>query len=214
MERFITQGFDSLECRDPVTMMVINVGMSVMKGIQQSNAIEAQTQAQQNQLQAQANAARYNAEVSRQNAEIVRGQTEAQLDKADREKRLRQGAARAAGGASGAGTESFGDILFSSAMQEELDLLTIQSDGLLRENSFLQSAGLDTMQSNALTSQIPLVGAAGKASQGAAMLSGLSGAVGGFSGGIGGGGGGGPENFGKAFGPSRVPVPSIKPGRF
>lgn len=96
-----------------------------------------------------------NAAVSRQNAERVRQQTEAQKETQDRERRLRLGANIAAGGASGVGIESFGDVLSSSAMQEELDLLTLESEGLLRSRDFETQAELQKLQGRqALSSSI------------------------------------------------------------
>lgn len=163
-------------CCSPMTL--VSVGLSVVGGMMEQKAIQAQTAAQQAQVQAQINASRYNQEVAQQNAEIVRGQTEAELDKADRERRLRLGANRAGAGASGVGAESFGDTLRSSAMQEELDLLTIQSEGLLRERSFLNTAGLEANQQAGLQQQIPLIGKAGQMKSAAAIVSGTSKAIG------------------------------------
>ena len=154
----------------------------VASGIQAGNAAESQANAQANQLQAQANADRYNAEIAGQNAGVVAGQTEAQLDRADRERRLRMGTARAAGGASGIGLENFGDILQSSAAQEELNLLTIQSEGALREREFTTGASLLNTSAQNSINQISGVKAAGKASKTAAILGGVSKGLGSFSG--------------------------------
>lgn len=174
-------------CCDPVTMAVVAIGGQVLGGIAQSNAIKADTAAQTAQLQAQADADRFNANVARENANIVEGQTKAELDKADRERRIRMGAARAAGGASGVGIDSFGDILQSSAAQEELDLLTIKSEGLLKKRSFEQTAGLNEASSQNRLNQIPLVKSAGRSRSGSAILSGISsGASTGYSMGLGG----------------------------
>lgn len=165
----------------------IAMGAQVLGGIAQSNAIKAETAAQQAQLQAQADADAFNASVARENAQIVEGQTQAELEKADRERRIRMGRARASGGASGVGIDSFGDILQSSAAQEELNLLTIESEGLLKKRSFEQTAALDTASSQNRLNQIPLVKKAGKARSAAAILGGISsGASTGISSGLGG----------------------------
>lgn len=115
-------------CRDPITMMVISTAFQAIGAIQQGQAAKAE--------------ADYNATIAEQNAAITRQQTQAQLDTQDRERRLRAGAAMAAAGASGTGIESYGDILQSSAMQEELDLLTLKSEGLLRERDFTNQASV------------------------------------------------------------------------
>lgn len=192
MDKFITEGHCFSECRDPLT--IASVGLSVVGGMMEQRAIASQTAAQTAALQAQANAARYNAELNQQNAQIARGQTEAEMDKADRERRLRMGTMRAGAGASGVGSESFGDLLMSSAMQEELDLLTIQSEGMLRERNYLAGAQLDTMQSQSYSSQIPLVKSAGKAKSAASLLSGVSSGIGGMN-------FGGSPSGAKPFGP-------------
>ena len=88
------------------------------------------------------NAAKANARIADNNAETTRQQTAVAVDKQDRERRLRTGSAIAGAGASGVGVQSFGDVLSSSAAQEELDLLTLKSEGLLKENDFLTDASL------------------------------------------------------------------------
>lgn len=138
------------------------------------NAAKAESAAQQAQLQAQADAYAFNAKVNAENAKIAEGQTQAALDKADRERRIRLGRNIASGGASGTGLESFGDILQSSAAQEELNLLTIKSEGLLKQRSFLQGAALDTAASQNTANQIPLVKSASKAKGATALLGGVS----------------------------------------
>lgn len=116
-------------CRDPITIAVVaSTAFQAIGAIQQGQAAKAE--------------ADYNARISEQNAEISRQQTKAQLDTQDRERRLRAGSAIAAAGASGTGIESFGDVLSSSAMQEELDLLTLKSEGLLRERDYTNQASL------------------------------------------------------------------------
>jgi hypothetical protein len=112
-------------------------------------------------------AADYNATIARQNAETTKQQTQAALDKQDRERRLRLGANIAASGASGVGMESFGDIMASSAMQEELDMLTIESEGLLRSRDFEAQANMYDVQGRNAMSQA-IIGA------GSSVLGGVS----------------------------------------
>ena len=89
------------------------------------------------------------AQISEQQAELMKLQQALVTEKQDRERRLRRGANIAAAGASGTGIESFGDILQSSAMQEELDLLNIQSQGLLKERDFKTEARLSKARGSA-----------------------------------------------------------------
>lgn len=159
------------------TLTTLGALAGVASAIGGAKAADAQSAARQAQLQAQADADAFNARVAEQNAEIVRGQTAAQLEKADRERRLRLGASIAAGGASGLGIDSFGDILQSSAAQEELNLLTIENEGLLRERNFLTQGNLLTSSSQNTLNQIPLVKDAGKAKSASAILSGVSSAA-------------------------------------
>ena len=99
--------------------------------------------------------AKFNARVAEQNAETVRQQTIAQTETQDRERRIRRGRAIARGGASGVGIESFGDVLASSAEQERLDLLTLESEGLLRQRDFETEAELQrSAGDNAFTNSV------------------------------------------------------------
>lgn len=155
-------------------------GLQVFQSLQQAKATDAQTQAQTRSLQAQADADAFNATIAEQNAEIVRGQTAAELEVANREKRLRQGSAIARAGGSGVGIGSALDILQDNAAQEELNLLTIKSEGLLRERNFLTQSNLLTTSSQNTAGQIPLVKSAGSASKAASVLSGVSKGIGKF----------------------------------
>jgi hypothetical protein len=155
----------------------IGIGSQVLGGLQQANAAKAEGRAQAAQLQAQADAYAFNANVARENAKIVEGQTAAALNKADRERRIRLGKNIAAGGASGVGLDSFSDILQSSSAQEELNLLTIKSEGLLKERSYLQNAALDDASSLNTRNQIPLVKAATKSKSAANIIGGISGGI-------------------------------------
>lgn len=152
----------------------VGIGMQVLGGIQQANAVKAETAAQQAQLQAQANAYKFNADVARQNAAIVEGQTKAEVEKADRERRMRLGRNIAAAGGSGSGIGGAMDLLQSSAAQEELNLLTIKSEGLLKQRSYLNNAALDTASAGNTLNQIPLVKKAGAAKSAAGIIGGIS----------------------------------------
>lgn len=158
-------------------LAIASIGTSLLGSFQRANAIESQTQAQVRQQQAQVQADQYNERVARQNAQIVEGQTRAELEKADRERRLRVGRSIANAGASGIGIESFGDVMSSSAEQEELDLLTIQNEGFLKQREFTTRADLLNSSAASTKSQIPLTKAAGKSSKSAAILSGISGGL-------------------------------------
>jgi len=104
-------------------------------------ASAASTFSQGRQQQAVAD---YNTSIARQNAQIAEQQTKAELDVADRQRRLRLGANIAAGGASGVG-QPF-DILSDNVAQETLNLLTLESEGLLKKRSFEQQAALSKLQ--------------------------------------------------------------------
>ena len=147
---------------DPFT--IATTAFSVLGSIQQARAQEAQ-------LEAQAQAAAFNQRVAEQNAEIVRQQTDANIERQDRERRLRAGQARAQMGASGISGGSFLDILQSSAAQEELDLLTLENEGFLRQRDF--------------STQADLLGAQAENARGQARQSVAAGIMGGVSSGLG-----------------------------
>jgi hypothetical protein len=134
------ENFGMNECCDPVTAITIaSAAFSAVGAIRQGNAAKAE--------------ADYQAQIAEQNRGIVAQQTQAQLEVQDRERRIRRGRSIASSGASGVGIESFGDILASNAEQERLDVLTIQSEGLLRQNNYTQEANLARARgSNAQTS--------------------------------------------------------------
>lgn len=161
------------------------VGGGLLGGASDGYAQQYQYQAQQQQLRAQQQAAEYNRLIALQNAQIVEGQTRAELEKADRERRLRQGAAIASAGASGIGIESFGDIMQSSATQEELDLLTLESEGMLRKREFETQAGLLGAEASSYGAQIPMVQSAARSSASAARTGTAARVIGGISSGLG-----------------------------
>lgn len=95
------------------------------------------------QGQAQKQAADFNARVAEQNAVIARQQGQADAERHDRMTRLRRGAAVASAGGSGVTLDSFDDLLADSAMQEELDRLTIIHNADLAARGFTNTATLD-----------------------------------------------------------------------
>ena len=112
-------------CQDPVTVTMLTIastGLQAISAIKEGQAASAE--------------AKYTSQVADRNAQISQQQTEQALETQDRERRLRRGAAMASAGASGVGIESFGDILSSSAAQEEMDLLNIKNEGLLQQQNF------------------------------------------------------------------------------
>lgn len=82
---------------------------------------------------AKSSAAEFNAAQARRDAEQTRLQTEADVERADRERRLRLGANIAKGAARGIGQPL--DILRDNAAQEELNILTIKNRGGLTHRS-------------------------------------------------------------------------------
>ena len=114
---------------DPVTIMVVaSTAMSAMSSIKEGQAASSE--------------AKYQSTIADQNATRAREQTNADLETQDKDRRLRRGASVASAGASGVGVDSFGDVMASSAMQEQLDMLTIKSNGLLAERGFEADASL------------------------------------------------------------------------
>lgn len=122
---------------DPVTLAIIGTVTSVVGQFSQMQAQQAQYEAQEN--------------TARANATLAANQTQAELDKADRERRLRLGANIASQGASGISGGSSLDILDDNLTQETLNYLTIESEGNFRRDSYLASA--DNINSQAKSSK-------------------------------------------------------------
>lgn len=133
-------------------------GSQVASMFAEGQAAKTQAKAQMQQQQAAAQAAEFNAKIAQENAATVASNTAAEAAKADRERRLRSGANIA--GSGGSGNLSFLDIAMDNAAQEELNILTIKQQGLLKERSYLQQAGLDLAEAQGARSQIPLIGKA------------------------------------------------------
>ena len=100
---------------------------------------------QMQQAESQARASEFNAQAGQEKAGIQVTQTAADVERAQREGRARKGAARAAAGATGGIGGSALDILESSAVQEELDILTIRQRGAIAEKDLLTGARLDIL---------------------------------------------------------------------
>lgn len=134
---------------------------SIFSGMGQNAAEEEAAIAQQ---QAAANAAAFNAEIARKNAAIEESKTQAELEKADREKRLRLGGNIASAGASGMSFSgsSLIDILSDNAAQEELNIGTIKQQGFLAKQNYLQQAGLYNASAANAAGQISGIKKAGK----------------------------------------------------
>lgn len=152
----------------------VSLGLSFLGGMQQRNAVEAQGQAAIQQQRAQAQADVYNRQISLQNADTVKQQTTAQLETQEKQKRLRAGQAIANAGASGIGIENFEDVFRSNSAEEELDLLTIQSEGALKANQYIQQANLYGMSGQAALDQVPYIKSATRSSKAASVISGVS----------------------------------------
>lgn len=152
----------------------VGLGLNLLGGMQQARASAIQSQAQQQQLQAQAAAATYNQRIAEQNVGIVNQQTQARLEQQDRDRRLRAGAAVASAGGMGIGIENFSDILRANAAQEELDLLTIKSEGALQARDYQTQAQMYGASATGATAQIPLVKRAASASKTAQIISSVS----------------------------------------
>ena len=109
----------------------------------------------------ESSAAKYNARVNEQNAEIARQQTTADLEKAERDKKIRIGKNIARAGASGTGLMSYSDLIAGNAAEEELDILTIKHAGQLKEIGYTNSASLDRVSAkNAKSSGLIKAGTA------------------------------------------------------
>lgn len=195
--KFIAEGFQPKECSGPLAALAPVMGaigttgavggtlgtaltiaggvMGAIGSIQQGMAAKA--------------SADYNAQIAERNALIARQETKAAKETQDRERRLRVGANIARAGASGVGAEAFGDLFSSSAVQEELDLLTLQSRGLLKEQDYQMSAGLSRME--------------GKAAQTAGMIGAGTSLIGTASKVVSSGGFGSPKTTQQPFGPFR-----------
>lgn len=120
------------------------------------------------QGRARADASEFNAQIAEQNAALARQQGAENADRTRREGRRRAGAIRAAFGASGVSLEGSPiDVLTDQAVENELDALTAENQGLLQSTAFQNTASLD--RANARNSRTgAIIGA------GASLLSGAS----------------------------------------
>jgi hypothetical protein len=112
---------------------VASTAVSAVGAIQQGKAAQA--------------SAKFNADMMSRNAQIARQQAAAEEEKHRRLTYMRQGAARAAYGASGVSIEGSPlDILEQSAAQEELDALNIRYRGEIGAQSAEGQADLSLMR--------------------------------------------------------------------
>ncbi len=138
-----------------------------MSGILDFAASGVQAAGQLQQSESQARASEFNAQAGQEKAVIQVTQTAADVAKGRREGRARAGASRAAAGALGGISGSALDILESSAVQEELDILTIRQQGAVAEKDLLTGARLDILEAKS-TRAAGKVGAAATVIGGAA----------------------------------------------
>lgn len=107
----------------------------IAMGLQVAGAIQESRQEDAN-LKALAQAEERNSEISSRNQKITEQQTEANVEAADRQRRLRLGANIAAMGASGISGGSGLDILDDNLTQETLDILNIRREGVLASQNY------------------------------------------------------------------------------
>lgn len=105
--------------------------------------------------QSSAAASKANAQIAANNAAIAESQTEAQLERQRKVGLITSGAARAVAGSRGLGTGSAYDILSDNAAQQELDLLNIKYEGLLKKTGYLQTAALDKANAKSTRRNMP-----------------------------------------------------------
>ena len=128
----------------------------------QIKASKANQAAQEAQIKAQAQADAFNADIMERNARIVEGQTQAAIEKEDRQKRLRLGNQIAQGSVGGLSGSAL-DIIRDNTEQEVLNILTIKQQGLLESQSLKEQAALTRASGSNSLAQIPLLRKAGVA---------------------------------------------------
>ena len=146
-------------------------GLQLVQSVQEGRAAQAEAENQ-------ARAREYNAKIAERNAALVGQQTEAEVGRQDRARRLRAGANIAAGGASGAG-QNF-DILSDNVTQETMDILNIQREGILSQQNFQMQAGMERTAASNIRSSAPstasiVMGGAAKGLSSAYSMGGFSG---------------------------------------
>jgi hypothetical protein len=138
---------------------VASTAVSAVGAIQQGKAAQA--------------SAKFNADMMSRNAQIARQQAAAEEEKHRRLTYMRQGAARAAYGASGVSIEGSPlDILEQSAAQEELDALNIRYRGEIGAQSSEGQAALSSMSGDAAM-QAGYIGAGSSILLGASKAGGI-----------------------------------------
>lgn len=154
-------------------------GLAAMAAAQAASTI-MQARGQKIQSEAQARAAEFNASVAQEKAGLQKAQTQSDVASQKREARARAGKAKAAAGGLGGVEGSVLDILASNAVQEELDILTLQQRGKVAEKDILTGARLDILEAQQARSGGGLASAS-------SILGGVSKLTSGF---VGSGGGG------------------------
>jgi len=185
-----------------IPLMIAGAGISFIGSMRQASAM---TSIGQQEAQAERAAAERNAQVAERNAKIVRNNSNVNAARVERETRIRQGAARAAGG--GNGLELMGsalDIMEDNFMEGELDRLTILHEGELEAQSFMEQADFYRFGGENRAQAAAFQGNAAASSTRAGAVGSLLGSAGKIAGaGFGGGG---------SYGPGSSPG-SVNPGR-
>lgn len=131
---------------DPVTLLTLSVGASLVSG-----AVSAFGAMQQGE--ATARAAEYNAQVNDRNAALSRQQSNAEMEDTAREHRRQMGAIRAAYGAAGIGLAGSPlDVIEDTALEQQTDIRRIGYSGELKAIGYEEKAALNRAEaSNART---------------------------------------------------------------
>lgn len=132
---------------DPVTLLTISAGASLVSG-----AVSAYGAYQQGQAQAQA--AEYNAQVADRNAALARQQASVEAEDTARAQRRQMGALRAAYGAAGIGLAGSPlDVIEDTAIEQSMDVRRVGYAGELKAIGMEEKAALFRMEAdNARTS--------------------------------------------------------------
>jgi hypothetical protein len=121
-----------------IPLLIAGTAVSFIGSMRQASAANQQASMEANAERA---AAERNAQIAERNAEIIRNNSNVDAARVERETRIRQGAARAAGG--GNGLELMGsalDIMEDNFMEGELDRLMILHEGEIAAENYLSDA--------------------------------------------------------------------------
>ena len=121
---------------DPVTLLTLSVGASLVSGAVSSFGAYQQGQAQ-------AAAAEYNAAVSDRNATLARQQAGTEADDLERQQRRQMGSIRAAYGAAGIGLAGSPlDVIEDTALEQATDVKRVGYTGELKAIGMEEKAAL------------------------------------------------------------------------